>query len=66
MVTAGMMYGNKEGAPEIIAGMSSEYSVLVHELQSDQAPGFDADTMSAGDVQLEAVIPGFLDPSYDV
>lgn len=66
VVTAGIMYGNKEGAPEIIAGMSSEYAVLVHELQSDQAPGFESDTMSAGDVPLEVIIPGFLDPSEDV
>jgi hypothetical protein len=58
VVTAGMMYGNKEGASEVISGMGSEYNVLLQELQSDQAPGFGPDTMSAEDFPLEVMIPG--------
>ncbi len=61
VVTAGIMYGNKEGAIEVISGMSAEYRVLVNELQSDQAPGFEPDTLSAEDTPLEVTIPGFQD-----
>lgn len=55
---AAIMYGNREDAPEIIAGMEAEYVSILTRLQSDQLNGDSESTMSAADLILEADIPG--------
>lgn len=57
-VRAAIMYGNREDAPEIIAGAEAEYVDLLEKLQADQAPSFSSDRDSSPDVPLYGSIPG--------
>jgi len=58
VVTAGIKYGNREDAPEIIAGMEAEHGYMLQLLESDQLEGFESDTESTQDLLLEGAIPG--------
>lgn len=55
---AGVMYGNKEDAPEVISGMEAEYIDGLDKLQSDQLEAFDAERQAGQDLVLEGAIPG--------
>lgn len=55
---AAIMYGNREDAPEVIAGMEAEYVDLLEKLQSDQAPGFYGERSSSQDITIGGEIPG--------
>lgn len=55
---AGIMYGNREDAPEVIQGMEAEYIDLKEKLESDQLEAFDYDRMAGQDLVLEGDIPG--------
>lgn len=55
---AGIMYGNREDAPEIISGMEAEYIDLKDKLESDQLEAFDAERQAGQDLLLEGAIPG--------
>lgn len=54
---AGIMYGNREAAPEVISGMESEYIDLLEKLQSDQLETFRSERMSGQDVPLALRYP---------
>ena len=41
MCRAGIMYGNREDAPEVISGMEAEYIDMLDKLQSDQLEGWE-------------------------
>lgn len=58
---AAIMYGNREDAPEIIAGFEAEYTDGLEKLQSDQAPSFQQERSSGQDVLLVGAIPGMED-----
>jgi hypothetical protein len=50
---AGIMYGNREAASEVISGMESEYIDLLEKLQSDQLDSFRNERMSGQDIPLQ-------------
>lgn len=58
VVTAAIKYGNREDAPEIIAGMEAEHVSLLKQLQDEQLEGFEASGESSQDLLLEGAIPG--------
>lgn len=58
LATAAVKYGNREDAPEIIAGLEAEYTYGIDRLQADQLAGFEAMGASSQDVLLEGSIPG--------
>jgi len=51
---AAVMYGNREDAPEIIAGLSAEHDDIMDKLQSDQLEGFELRRQSVDRQQPEA------------
>lgn len=58
VATAAIKYGNREDAPEIIAGMEAEHSSILRQLKADQLEGFESDTDSTQDILLEGAITG--------
>jgi hypothetical protein len=58
VTTAAIMYGNREDAPEIIAGMEAEHATILKQLQDDQLEGFEPNSDSSQDILLEGAIPG--------
>lgn len=58
VATAAIKYGNREDAPEVIAGMEAEHISLLAQLKGEQLEGFEANTDSSQDILLEGAIPG--------
>lgn len=56
---AGIKYGNKEAALEVINGMEAEYSYLIEKLEGDQLIGGEYDTQHGQDIPIVMDIPGF-------
>jgi len=61
VVGAGMLYGGKEAAPEVISYMSAEYATLLEQLRADQLAGHEHDTMSEVDEPILVEVPGYAD-----
>jgi hypothetical protein len=58
MATAAIKYGNREDAPEIIAGFEAEHHSLLMQLKADQLESFETDNEAGQDLVLEGAIPG--------